>query len=274
MKIIEIQGGLGNQLFLYVFWRWMQKKYPNERIYGVYPPRALAAHNGLEIQKWFEVEMPPVSFLSKIIGETCFWSNKILRRLHLPIPYCSDDTNPNPNALFHDGYFQDVKYQNGVNLPSFKEDLYIDEINKDFLKQLCLENAVVVHVRRGDYQKNKKTRRIYGGICTSEYYQKAIKVANSEIHNAQFFFFSDDEEYVRQKFHVDNMTIVNINKGDRSFFDFYLMAHASNMILANSTFSCWAAYLNKNVKNVYCPSKWVNIEPMPNLIKANWKIIK
>ena len=70
------------------------------------------------------------------------------------------------------------------------------------------------------------------------------------------------------------MTIVNINKGDRSFFDMYLMAHAGNMILANSTFSCWAAYLNKNVKNVYCPSRWVNIEPKPNLIKADWKIIQ
>ena len=135
MKIIEIQGGLGNQLFLYTFWKWMQKKFPDETIYGVYPSRALAAHNGLEIEKWFDVSMPPVSLSSNIIGETCFWLNKILRRLHLPIPYCSDDTNPKPDALFHDGYFQDLKYQEGVIMPSFRDDLSLDENNKKILEK-------------------------------------------------------------------------------------------------------------------------------------------
>ena len=274
MKIIQIQGGLGNQLFLYVYWQWLVKRYADDNLYGVYPHRGLSCHNGLEIQKWFDIEMPPVSLSSKIIGETCFWLNKILRRLHLPIPYCSDDANPKPDALFHDGYFQDLKYQEGVIMPSFRDDLSLDENNKKILEKLCKENAVAVHVRRGDYHKNKITNQIYGGICTEGYYQKAIEVAKAEIKNAKFFFFSDDEKYVKSTFNVDNMTIVNINKGDRSFFDMYLMAHAGNMILANSTFSCWAAYLNKNVKNVYCPSRWVNIEPKPNLIKTDWKIIQ
>ena len=196
MKIIEIQGGLGNQLFLYTFWRWMQKKFPDETIYGVYPSRALAAHNGLEIEEWFDVSMPPVSLSSNIIGETCFWLNKILRRLHLPIPYCSDDTNPKPDALFHDGYFQDLKYQEGVIMPSFRDDLSLDENNKKILEKLCKENAVAVHVRRGDYHKNKITNQIYGGICTEEYYQKAIEVSKAEIKNAQFFFFSDVERAI------------------------------------------------------------------------------
>ena len=39
-----------------------------------------------------------------------------------------------------------------------------------------------------DYHKNKITNQIYGGICTEEYYQKAIEVAKAEIKNAQFFF--------------------------------------------------------------------------------------
>lgn len=274
MKIIQIQGGLGNQLFLYVYWKWLIKTFPNEKIYGLYQSRALAAHNGLEIQKWFDVEMPPTSAWSDFMGNACFWMNKVFRRLHLPIPYCSDDINPRTTAFFHDGYFQNLKYQDGGELPKFRDDLDFGEENKRMLELLKLPNAIAVHVRRGDYNKNSKTQRIYGGICTPEYYRKAIEIASVDIANPHFFFFSDDEEYVKQEFKVDNMTIVNINKGDRNFFDMYLMAHASNMILANSTFSCWAAYLNKNIINVYCPSRWVNIEPNPSLTKPEWMVIE
>lgn len=273
MRIIQIQGGLGNQLFLYVYYQWQLKNCKNEKIYGVYPQRGLAAHNGLEIKKWFNVSMPIATTKSTIIGNTCFWLNKILRILHLPIPYGSDDVHPRDNALFHDGYYQNLIYQEGVELPSFRPDLEIDNANQEMLAKLSAPNAIAVHVRRGDYNKNAKTKRIYGGICTDEYYLKAIASATKDIMRPHFFFFSDDEEYVRRTFKMENMTIVNINKGERSFFDMYLMAHASNMILANSTFSCWAAYLNKNVQRVYCPSRWVNKEPIPNIIKKDWIII-
>lgn len=63
--------------------------------------------------------------------------------------------------------------------------------------------------------------------------------------------------------------IISHNRDDRSFFDMYLMAHAKNMILANSTFSCWAAYLNRTAKIIITPDRWVNtdfskLEALPN----------
>ena len=70
------------------------------------------------------------------------------------------------------------------------------------------------------------------------------------------------------------MTVVDFNSGENSFFDMYLMAHASNLILANSTFSWWAAALNKRVTNVFCPNRWINIDPKPNLIRKDWVIIE
>ena len=47
------------------------------------------------------------------------------------------------------------------------------------------------------------------------------------------------------------------------------MAHAKNMILANSTFSCTAAYMNKQAKVVICPTIW-NRKYNPNLTLDNW----
>lgn len=273
MIIIEIQGGLGNQLFLYVYWKWMIKTHSQDTIYGLYPSRALADHNGLEIEKWFDVDMPKSTILSNFVGNVCFWMNKVFRRLHLPIPYSSDDSNPRYTALFHDGYYQDLKYQEEIELPSFKYSICVDEANIKILNEISKKSSICVHVRRGDYHKNATTRKIYGDICTLDYYQKAITKAKEEIENPNFFFFSDDMDYVRESFDLENSIIVDINKSEKSFFDMYLMAHAGNMILANSTFSCWAAYLNKNVNHVYCPPRWVNIEPIPNIIKPEWTII-
>ena len=76
MKIIEFQGGLGNQLFEEVFSRWLSNCFPDERIYGFYPHRALKCHNGLEIERWFNVELPPQGTVSNWVGTALFWTNK------------------------------------------------------------------------------------------------------------------------------------------------------------------------------------------------------
>lgn len=270
MKIIEIQGGLGNQLFLYVYWQWMCKQFPKERIWGLYPSRGLTAHNGLEIHRWFDVEMPPTSIFSNIVGYSCFWLNKMLRRLHLPIPYCSDNDHLIKERLFHDGFYQNVCYQEGVEMPKFKKDLNIDKNNQCVLEEIRKPNAVSVHIRRGDYLKDKHNQRIYGGICTDEYYEKAISIIERDVPDAHYFFFSDDEDFVRSHFYKERMTIVNINKGERSFFDLYLMAHATRMIIANSTFSCWAAYLNSDCKTIVCPKRFANNRPNLPIQKKEW----
>lgn len=49
MKIITFQGGLGNQMFQYVYYQYLRSQYPEETFYGFYPKLALKDHNGLEI---------------------------------------------------------------------------------------------------------------------------------------------------------------------------------------------------------------------------------
>ena len=106
------------------------------------------------------------------------------------------------------------------------------------------------------------------------YYKKAIAEINKSIENPVFFFFSDDKKYVEETFDVPNKVIVTCNKGKRSFFDMYLMAHCKNMIVANSTFSWWAAYLNTRAEKIYCPIRWNNIKPYPNLILEGWHVVE
>ena len=68
MKIITFQGGLGNQMFQYVYYQYLRSQYPEETFYGFYPKLALKDHNGLEINKWFEVDLPNTCLSSDIIS--------------------------------------------------------------------------------------------------------------------------------------------------------------------------------------------------------------
>src|SRR5574344_421886 len=68
MKILVFTGGLGNQLFGYAFYLSIQKRFPRQKVYGLYSKHFLKDHNGLEINKWFDATLPKQHwYLSPII---------------------------------------------------------------------------------------------------------------------------------------------------------------------------------------------------------------
>ena len=78
--------------------------------YGFYPKLALKDHNGLEINKWFEVDLPNTCLSSDIISNFLFWVNKFIRKLRLKYPFTDTDWFRRPNALFYFGYWQNKEY--------------------------------------------------------------------------------------------------------------------------------------------------------------------
>lgn len=269
MKIVTFQAGLGNQIFQYVYYCYLRKHYPHETFYGFYPERALRGHNGLEIQKWFDVKLPQSSWLSDAVAKSLFWINKLFWKMQKPHPLTDTDWFRRPDALFYSGYWQNKVYYLEVGAPYFRPDLLIGEDNERLLDQIRTTNSVAVHVRCGDYL-SPKAQTIYGNICTLDYYQRAIDRIRERVESPMFFFFSDDTAYVEENFKDVEKVVVNCNKGERSFFDLYLMAHSKHMVIANSTFSTWAAYLNKNRSTVVCPAKFRNDRPSPPVILDEW----
>lgn len=268
MKFFVFGGGLGNQLFQYSYYRYLKKKYPSERILGIYPD-SLKAHNGIEIDKWFDIELPPTSYLYNKLGILLYRVNRFLYNHGYRLLFCNRVYPQSMKHFFQWGDWQDYSIIKQINIFEFRSELPIGKENMEFLKKMETCNSISVHIRRGDYLKTDLIH-IYGGICTSKYYREAIKFMEQEVEEPFFFFFSDDCLYVETEFaDIRNKIIISHNRDDRSFFDMYLMAHAKNMILANSTFSCWAAYLNRTAKIIITPDRWVNtdfskLEAMPN----------
>ena len=156
----------------------------------------------------------------------------------------------NYRDMYLSGYFACEKYYADI-LPELREMIRFPEItdaqkrmaNEEILKKIRNSHAVSVHIRRGDYLQPENAA-MFGNICTEEYYESALNYMKEKIKDPHFFLFSDDIAYVKEHYQGEEYTIVDINHGDDSFYDMYLMSRCEGNICANSTFSFWGARLN------------------------------
>jgi hypothetical protein len=109
-----------------------------------------------------------------------------------------------------------------------------------------------------------------------EYYEKAISYFGDLNENPTFYVFSDDIEWARLNLNIPyNAVFVDINDDNSDYEDLRLMTLCKHNILANSTFSWWGAYLNKNPnKSVIAPKMWFKDEILnqqtTDLIPKSW----
>ena len=206
MRFIKMTGGLGNQMFIYAFYMRMKKHYSNTRI-DLSDMVHYKAHNGYEMHRVFK--LTPIEFrinqpLKKVIEFLFF--KKIYERKQVPsslVPYDKKYFWP---LLYFKGFYQSER---------FFADM-ADDIRKAFTFNLRLsnkktkemseqidhdENAVSIHVRRGDYLEPKYWKTT-GCVCQLPYYLNAIAEMNKRISQPSYYVFSDDiAEIVHHSFY-------------------------------------------------------------------------
>ncbi|MDR3060179.1 MAG: alpha-1,2-fucosyltransferase [Prevotella sp.] len=162
------------------------------------------------------------------------------------------------------GYFQNEKYFKDIvkvlrNDFTFKSPL-IDN-NLKVSDKIRSSQSVAIHIRRGDYlSQNSQSNFI---TLDKAYYEKAIRLAIYQIKNPEFFVFSEDFEWIKENLNFENhpVTFIDWNKGKNSYIDMQLMSLCKHNIIANSSFSWWAAWLNNNQdKVVIAPGHWFQDE--------------
>ena len=267
MIIIKIIGGLGNQMFQYSFYRSLQSKginvYADLSEFEAYP-----LHNGYELERIFNLTVrTPSQFILNLFrpNQTKWVFRKLKRVLNLKKTYRVEEKefSFDPSFLsdtnkYYFGYWQNEGYFHNI-AEQIKHDFIFPKIadieNETILQKITNTQSVSIHVRRGDYLKDP----LLGNICNLDYYEEAIFNINSKIKNAQFFVFSDDMAWCRQNLKLENVTYIDLNKGERSYIDMQLMSNCKHNIIANSSFSWWGAWLNNNPnKVIIAPGKWVN----------------
>ncbi|EMD0831368.1 alpha-1,2-fucosyltransferase [Morganella morganii] len=182
-----------------------------------------------------------------------------------------------PNNSILIGYFQSEKYllnhrEYILDLFTPREDIYNIIKNTECYNFINNNsNTTSVHIRRGDYISNPAANS-HHGVCEISYYEKAINKIKLQNPNTKFIFFSDDNEWIQNNFgHIKNSYFVDNKATSFSVVDIYLMSLCSNNIIANSSFSWWGAWLNRNEsKIVLYPKKWTTRGGIGDLLVDGW----
>ena len=192
------------------------------------------------------------------------------------------------------GYFQTekyfLKYKNLIREEFTIKDRHINDYCYNYIKKIKNKipgkQLISIHNRRGDnvpaetdYVDNKKgiflvDKQLYHPLLSMNYIKKAMLY----FPNSVFLVFSNNEEDI--KWCEKNILGSNVyfSKGHKDIIDFTLMRMCDHNIIANSTFSWWAAWLNENPKKiVIAPKIWFGEKfshvDLKDLIPESWIII-
>ena len=280
MLVIFLQGGIGNQLFQYALYTKLKKLGKRVRLdYSSIEDQM----NNINRQTIFDVfELDRHYNLAAVRGIFGKIQRRIVNRVFLKMAgvYAEKEEGKfDPDILrlkkgYLHGYWQTSKYfadceEELKECLKFKKPL--TAANEEILARI--KNAkcpVSLHVRLGDYTA-EQFRGIFGNICTREYYQKAIAHIRDKYPDATFFVFSNEPDKVTEVIDIPNAVIVDVNDESTASFDMYLMSQCKHNILANSSFSWWAAWMNQNPqKEIVAPKKWFNGIAMPDICPDHW----
>lgn len=264
MIIIQIMGGLGNQLQQYALYRKFVKLGREARLDLSW---FMSKDQRGKVLAERELEL---AYFDRLVYEECTSEEKAeligsggirgkLKRKLLPgsIRWFHESKIYHPEILvmedmYLSGYFACEKYYADILYDLREKIQFPKSSNPENLKmademQAC--ESVSVHIRRGDYL-NAENIAMFGSICTDAYYHGAIDYMREHCSDPHFYIFSDDVHYAQQHFTGEEYTVTDINHGRDSFYDMWLMSKCRHNICANSTFSFWGARFNPNEKKI------------------------
>lgn len=211
----------------------------------------IASTVGIAICNKTDYAFPEWKYISEFDGVLPLVPNIPFRTYREESPYYKDLVLDSKYDWNLEGYFQSWKYFEHCK----------DVILDIFRFPRTVINKVAIHVRRGDYVTSQHVHP----LMKMDYYLKAMEYFKGE----RFTVFSDDVEWCMQHFPHKNVSFSYANNADNPINDFKVMSSHANFIIANSSFSWWAAYLSES-KNVVAPSKYVIGETRDDRIPPEW----
>ena len=281
MVIIQLAGGLGNQMFQYALYLQLKDLGREVKIDDVSgfaeDPQRMPALAPFGVS----YDRPSGEEMIRMLDSSMLFWHRVRRKLFgrhkksyfeqgklfIPDVLTWDD-------IYLEGYWQTEKYFRQVERQvreAYDTDrlaAYLERVGAwkksagQYLEEIDSGCSVSIHIRRGDYL-TPGNQKLYGGICTDAYYIEGIRQMRERFPGCRFFLFTNDRAWAAgdgaRMFSAPDTTWIDLSGGDNDYTEFVLMSRCKHHILANSSFSWWASYLNKNPgKTVLAPQRWLN----------------
>jgi len=284
MIIVDIYGGLGNQMFQYAAGFSLAKRLNSELILD------LSAFENIPINQ------TPRNFELDIFNITAQYQrgrlprkkNSKLRKVFSTLFNCQDNFYNEPHFHYDSkfpflrdkvwlhGYWQSFRYFESNRLLLQKQFSFLkspSDKNLKLIQDISFSNSLSIHIRRGDYITNPNSLA-HHPVCSIEYYERALKYVLENQDSIKCFVFSDDIPWVKNNLKLPpTSTYITHNTGALAHEDLRLMMSCKHHVIANSSFSWWAAWLsNAECKLVVAPVIWFKDSSIitSDLIPSNW----
>jgi hypothetical protein len=305
--VVQLMGGLGNQLFQYAFGRHLALAnnaclYLDASGYAedeqVDPKQGIRVCElihfniaGVLLRRAAQANAGGLAWRRKLTKARGFVGGLLDRRLPYYMRRVVVEPSRNrfrfdrrvydsvvPSTVYLHGFWQSERYFSDIDT-MLRQELTVgddpDPPNAEMARAITMTESIAVHVRHGD-NANSVARAL--GVLPREYYDRAARAIDDEVGAARFFVFSDDIPWARSflggGFHA---TYVEHNPPARSREDLRLMVLCKHHILANSTFGWWGAWLGrKEGQIVQAPRRYYqNIDqPNPDLYPEDWRLLE
>ncbi|MBC7888539.1 MAG: alpha-1,2-fucosyltransferase [Ferruginibacter sp.] len=289
--IVRLSGGMGNQLHQYAYALSLAKKfgckvYVDKSFFKLSSKLLKITKRNYELDKFSIYAAERSFFLSNYYLFNLFNKSSFLKyildkytKIHIiNSRQFNNEIYQNKKIFYIDGVFGAVSDYAQINSeiktlfiphPQYKN--LLPKINQLINKS----NSVAVHIRRTDYLDRNSGHE----VLSIAYYKEAMNFINEKAAEPTFYFFGDDEGWIRDNFislNDQKKIFINFKDTPASLFDFFAIATCNHVIISNSTFAWWAAYLNEyKSKIIIAPGKWLRNQEL-NLNESypnDWHVI-
>ena len=289
MIIARLNSGLGNQLFQYAAAKALAERHRTGLKLDL---SWFQAHSYRKYQlHHFNISATPATreellrynrnsrwLLQKDLWRAAGMKNRYLYYKEQRFDFDPEVLRCGPDTLI-DGYWQSERYFKDIAPVIMREFAGVTPLSEkscEIKTRIMHTESVSVHIRRGDYLiSGTGEKRIHGPLENS-YYDEAIACIEEKTRQPHLFIFSDDITWAKEHLHFRlPASYVGHNDECTGFEDLILMSLCRQNIIANSTFSWWGAWLNRNPAIiVVSPAMWFHDVEMNSrtgdLIPRQW----
>jgi hypothetical protein len=272
MIVVQLSGGLGNQMFQYAAGRGLAVRRGAELVLDSSWVDGRGGAVTSEVRRYelgcfqLEAKLAPVDEVGRLRRSLVPSRRPLLTELEEP-PYgqpCPELLQATDDTYLR-GYWQNVTYFESAEQELRRDFTFRPEIegrHAELAQEIRAAHTptVSLHVRRSDYVTDPGVRDRMGTL-EPEYYSRALDALGSGIGSVRLFVFTDDPDWCKENLRLNEQDVVvgaTRAEADTWASIMHLMTLCDHHVLANSSFSWWGAWLNPSAaKIVVAPRPWL-----------------
>jgi hypothetical protein len=263
--VIKIKGGLGNQLFCYAFGYSIAKKYSAH----LYIDKHSGFYNDWKYKRKYllnnlNLKSNEINIILLIVLKLFLKVNSFFNFTNFVRNFNEINMNYNKNNLilpkgylyYLEGYWQSENYffDNKFEIKNQFKFINIPQFDNSITNLINSYITVSLHIRTFDFDNLMSENNL-----NLKYYHEATKFISKKYPSAFYLIFTNNlsthiYEFINS-LNLTNYIIIKPSSNDDTLRDFFLMQSCNHHIIANSTFSWWAAWLSNSEKKLVIASK-------------------